>query len=120
MFSEPAVQLPKFINYLQNLSTIKVGNDRLKYVYDFGDWVEHVLTLKAIVEPEKKVSYPREVARNKPKIQYCTVCQEEGKKVAAKWVCVTCSNELGVETLLCDEHAADEEHEDHYTVEILS
>ena len=37
---------------------LEVG-DRLLYVYDFGDWVEHVLELEAIEEPEPKVTYPR-------------------------------------------------------------
>jgi len=39
--------------------------DELKYVYDFGDWVEHRLTLQAIAEPEKGTRYPRIVARSK-------------------------------------------------------
>ncbi len=37
---------------------LEVG-DRLLYVYDFGDWLEHVLELEAIEEPEPKVTYPR-------------------------------------------------------------
>ncbi len=37
---------------------LEVG-DQLLYVYDFGDWVEHILELEAIEEPEPKVTYPR-------------------------------------------------------------
>lgn len=33
--------------------------DRLKYVYDFGDWVEHIITLEAVTEPEADIEYPR-------------------------------------------------------------
>jgi hypothetical protein len=33
--------------------------DKLKYVYDFGDWIEHILTLEAVTEPERNVEYPR-------------------------------------------------------------
>lgn len=46
--------------------------DKLKYVYDFGDWIEHTLTLNAVSDPEPGVKYPREVARNKPRNKYCT------------------------------------------------
>jgi len=41
-------------------------SDPLKYVFDFGDWIEHTLTLTAIHPPERGVKYPREVSRNKP------------------------------------------------------
>lgn len=33
--------------------------ERLEYVYDFGKWVEHTLTLEAITEPEEGTRYPR-------------------------------------------------------------
>ena len=33
--------------------------DELKYVYDFGDWIEHKITLEAITEPQADVKYPR-------------------------------------------------------------
>jgi hypothetical protein len=95
---------------------LKVG-DQLKYVYDFGDWVEHTLELKSIGAAEKGVQYPREVARNKRQNKYCVECQENGKKTVAAWVCVSCSNEEQREITLCDECA--EEHEDHYVEEIL-
>jgi hypothetical protein len=34
-------------------------NAMLKYVYDFGDWVEHSLMVEAISEPQPHVKYPR-------------------------------------------------------------
>ncbi len=37
--------------------------DQLKYVYDFGDWIEHRLTLEAVEKPQAGAKYPREVAR---------------------------------------------------------
>jgi len=39
--------------------------DRLEYIYDFGDYVQHVIELEAIVEPEKGVEYPHIVTRLK-------------------------------------------------------
>ena len=42
---------------------LQVG-DVLKYVFDFGDWIEHTVTLKALGNPQPDVKYPREAARN--------------------------------------------------------
>lgn len=93
--------------------------DQLKYVYDFGDWIEHTLELVSTGSPEKGVRYPREVARNKPKYAYCVECREKGKETVAKYICVTCSSEKQSEYLLCEECLYNnEEHEDHYTEEI--
>jgi PAS domain-containing protein len=42
--------------------------DELKYVFDFGDWIEHILTLEASIHPpEPGVEYPREISRSKPR-----------------------------------------------------
>ena len=38
--------------------------DLVEYVYDFGDWTEHRLTLEAVEKPQAGVEYPREVARS--------------------------------------------------------
>jgi len=91
-------------------------NDRLKYVYDFGDWIEHILVVKAIGEPEPKVKYPREAARNKPKYQDCVSCKEKGKKTVATWICIDCSNETGQDVLLCEDCL--DAHEDHFVDEL--
>jgi len=91
--------------------------ERLKYVFDFGDWIEHTLTLQAIYPAEAGVKYPREIARNKPRYRYCVECQANDKKTVARWRCLTCSNEQAQDLCYCDDCI--EEHEAHYTVEIV-
>ena len=91
--------------------------DQLKYVYDFGDWIEHTLELKSVGELEPGAKYPREVARNKPKYLYCVNCAKTGKQTIAAWVCLTCSAEKQEEVALCAKCV--EKHEDHYTEEII-
>lgn len=95
---------------------LEVG-DRMEYVYDFGDWIEHVLTLEEIAEPEEGTEYPREVARNKPRYHTCRDCKEEGRRTVATWVCYDCSEAEGKAVYLCEECAG--EHEDHYLEEIV-
>ncbi|RPI27418.1 MAG: hypothetical protein EHM70_17875, partial [Chloroflexota bacterium] len=53
---------------------LSVG-DKLKYVYDFGDWIEHSLTLEAIEEPEPRGKYPREAGHNEPEYVDCVECR---------------------------------------------
>lgn len=89
---------------------------QIKYVYDFGDWIEHTLELKAISTAEKDVEYPREVGRNQPEYKYCVECQEKGKETQAIWICRECSDAKQT-VLLCEECL--ENHEDHYVDEIL-
>ena len=88
--------------------------DALKYVYDFGDWVEHRIALEAIVEPEKGAEYPQIVGQNKPRYRYCHDC----KKEIAALVCITCCNRFQKDVYLC-ETCAERDHEDHYIQEIL-
>jgi Plasmid pRiA4b ORF-3-like protein. len=95
---------------------LQIG-DQLKYVYDFGDWIEHTLELQSIGSSEKNVHYPREVARNKPKYQYCVDCQKEGRQTIAVWICYTCSNEEQRQIVLCEQCL--EKHEDHYVDKLL-
>lgn len=92
--------------------------DELKYVYDFGDWIQHRITLEDIVEPDGRAKYPRIVARNKPQYRDCQVCQARGRKVRATWICVECSERRGRPILVC-EKCLDKEHEDHFAEEIL-
>lgn len=40
--------------------------DTLEYVYDFGDDIQHVLTLEEIVDSEPGAIYPRITARSQP------------------------------------------------------
>jgi hypothetical protein len=91
--------------------------ERLKYVYDFGDWIEHTLTLEAIETPQASVKYPREVARNQPEYVYCVECQKRGRKKVAKWICLECSTGPDQEIVLCEKCA--DRHEEHHLEEIL-
>jgi hypothetical protein len=90
---------------------------QLKYVYDFGDWIEHQLTLQAIEAPQNDVKYPREVARNKPVYAFCVECQKKGDQQVAKWICLQCTSSLEQEVLLCEK--CTNKHDDHYIEEIL-
>lgn len=92
--------------------------DTLKYVYDFGDWIEHEITLEEIVEPEKRAKYPRVVEQNRPRHRYCEECKAKGHKTVATWVCQECSNRQQREVLVCED-CLDTSHEDHYAEEIL-
>ena len=93
------------------------GN-RMEYVYDFGDDIQHVITLEKIVEPEKKTDYPYIASKNKPRYRYCELCKEQKKKTIATWICIECSEKEQREVLLCED-CFEEGHEDHYSDEIL-
>ena len=92
--------------------------DELSYTYDFGDNIQHVLKLEAVVSPEKGIKYPRVAAKNEPRHSYCEVCKEDGKKEIATYICIDCSNRQQRQVLMCDKHASSE-HEEHYTEEML-
>ncbi len=92
--------------------------DRLKYVYDFGDWIEHLITLEEVVEPSAGVQYPRISGQNEPHYEYCQSCQAEGRQTVAKWLCRDCSYEQEREVLICD-RCLEAKHEDHYPERIL-
>lgn len=92
--------------------------DKLKYVFDFGDWIDHRLELEAITRPEPGVEYPRQVTQNKPRYKYCIRCKEDGKKKRATWICIECSNEEQREVVIC-EACLQKYHEVHYAEEIL-
>lgn len=95
---------------------LSVG-DQLKYVYDFGDWIEHRLTLEAIEAPQSNAKYPREVSRNQPEYAYCVECQKKGKQKVEKWICLSCTNGPEQETWLCEK--CTDKQEEHYLEEIL-
>ncbi|MBI1987744.1 MAG: hypothetical protein HYS70_05305 [Nitrospinae bacterium] len=92
--------------------------DELKYVYDFGDWVEHRITLAEIVEPEPKGKYPRIVDQSQPRYRYCQECKDKGRKTRATWVCIDCSNAEQQVVRVC-EKCLEAEHEDHHAEEIV-
>ena len=91
--------------------------DKLKYVYDFGDWIEHVLEVEAVAAAVPEATYPRVTDQNKPRYRYCPTCKEEGRKTIARYVCIDCCNRCGREVILCE--ACTPEHDDHYLNEIL-
>jgi hypothetical protein len=93
------------------------SGDLMKYVYDFGDWIEHEIQLEGISAAEAGKSYPVEVARNEPKYQYCVVCKSKGKETIATSICLQCSTEKKL-VVLCDD-CAFEKHEGHYVEEIV-
>lgn len=92
--------------------------DKLKYVYDFGDWIEHYIDLEALADPEAEASYPRVVAQNKPRYKYCPSCREEGRKTVATYICLQCSNREQREVIMCED-CISPDHDDHYLQEIL-
>lgn len=96
---------------------LSVG-DKIEYVYDFGTEIQHIITLEKIVEPEKGIKYPRMISQNKPKYRYCELCQKQGNQTIATWICIQCSEKEQSEVLLCEDCLM-EEHEDHYSEELL-
>ncbi len=95
-----------------------IEGNTMEYVYDFGDDIQHIITLEKIVEPEKETEYPRVVSKNKPKYRYCESCEEQMVKTIATWSCIECSDEEQREVLLCED-CLEKEHENHYADEIL-
>jgi hypothetical protein len=72
-----------------NQMGLTIGS-KFEYVYDFGDDLQHVLTLEKIIESDEEVTYPRIAAKNKPKYHYCESCRDNNKKVIATWICHEC------------------------------
>jgi hypothetical protein len=42
--------------------------DKIEYVYDFGDDIQHLITLENITEPAEDVKYPRIASYNQSKL----------------------------------------------------
>ena len=91
--------------------------DLMKYVYDFGDWVEHEVRFEEITTVETGKSYPATVERNKPKHQYCVVCKSNEKETIATLICLQCSTEKKL-IFVCED-CANKKHEEHYLEEII-
>jgi hypothetical protein len=92
--------------------------DALKYVYDFGDWIEHRIELESMGKPEPETEYPRIIDKNKPRYQYCEVCRNDGKKSVAQWIFISCSNFEQREILICED-CMESHDEEHYLEEII-
>lgn len=93
------------------------SDDLIKYVYDFGDWIEHEISLVEISKVESGKSYPALVERNKPKYQYCVLCEAKGKETVATLVCLQCSTQKRIIFLCVD--CADKKHLEHYVEDII-
>jgi hypothetical protein len=92
--------------------------DTMEYVYDFGDDIQHIITLEKMVEPVNDITYPHIVAQNKPRYKYCESCEKRGKKTVATWICIECTNEKRRKVLICED-CLEKEHEYHYAEEIV-
>ncbi|PKP61071.1 MAG: hypothetical protein CVT88_01200 [Candidatus Altiarchaeales archaeon HGW-Altiarchaeales-1] len=91
---------------------------KLGYVYDFGDYIEHILAFEGVKNVEENVKYPRITDKSKTKNHYCDSCKEKGKKSVATYVCVDCSDDAEKTVYVCEE-CAEKEHEDHQIEDIL-
>lgn len=96
---------------------LEVGHG-LRYVYDFGDTIEHQLILEAIQPPSPEKHYPLIADQNKPRYRNCVSCRKQGIQSRAVWLCIWCSNEQQRDVYLCEE-CAQRDHEDHYIDAIL-
>jgi hypothetical protein len=94
------------------------AGDQLKWVYDFGDWVEYFLTLEEVTQANDKFEYPRVIEKNKPRYHSCVNCTAMGFNKRAVWVCVWCSTSEGSEIWLC-ENCMMKLHDEHHVEKIL-
>jgi hypothetical protein len=91
----------------------------MKYVFDFGDWIEHISTLEAIEPSQSNAQYPREAKRNMLKYVNCVERLKKGKETAAVYVCLTCTKNPEEERLLCEDCVEKHEDKKHYVEKIL-
>ena len=96
---------------------LQVG-EKLKYVYDFGDWIEHEIMLEEMGSPQAGAEYPLISGQNRPRRKYCEHCKAEGRKTLATHICICCSDDQQREVLICAD-CLDERHEDHYVDEMI-
>jgi len=96
---------------------LEIGS-QMKYVYDFGDWIEHSITLETIGAAETDTQYPRIASLNKPRYRYCQNCKEQGDRTVADFVCIDCSDQAQQVVWVCQD-CFFENHEDHYGDEII-
>ena len=90
----------------------------LKYIYGFGDDIEHFIKLEKIVRPIPNIKYPRIISRNKKNNRYCVSCKEIQIKSLATLICIDCTEEKRKQMFLC-QYCMDEEHEDHYVNKLI-
>ena len=92
--------------------------DKMEYVYDFGEDIQHVVTLEKIKESEIRNQTPCITARSIIRLKYCKQCKNAGKKVKAIWQCIECLENTGELIYLCDD-CHEKDHIEHYTTEIV-
>ena len=92
--------------------------DKMEYVYDFGNDIQHVITLEKIKESEIISQTPCITAKSKTRLKYCKQCKNAGKKVKANWQCIECLENTGELIYLCDD-CHEKDHMEHYTKEIV-
>ncbi len=92
----------------------------LGHVYDFGSEIHHIVTLMGISDKyDPEAHYPRIVARNKPRYQYCVDCKSAGKTTIATVICMYCSEEAGKPVYLCEKCSQSDKHSDHFVEDIV-
>jgi len=55
--------------------------ENVEYIYDFGDDIQHIVTLEKIKESEIRYQTPCIITKNKPRFRYRKSSKSEGKKV---------------------------------------
>ena len=92
--------------------------DKMEYVYDLGDDIQHIITLEKIKESEISSQTPCITTKSRTRLKYCKQCKNGGKKVKAKWQCIECLENTGELVYLCDD-CHEKDHMEHYTKEIV-
>ena len=90
----------------------------MEYVYDFGDDIQHVITLEKIKESEIRCQTPCIIVKSRTRLKYCKQCKNGGKKVKAKWQCMECLKTTGELIYSCDD-CHERDHEEHCTKKIV-
>ncbi|ODS36655.1 hypothetical protein BEH94_11735 [Candidatus Altiarchaeales archaeon WOR_SM1_SCG] len=85
---------------------------QMKYVYDFGDYIEHIVELIDTKEEGDNKKYPRVAEKNKTRYRYCQKCKPK-KKVVATWRCYECKQNL------CDDCCEKDDDHSHMIGEII-
>lgn len=104
-------------NILINQLGLSEG-DNLEYVYDFGDDIQHIITLEKIQKSDLRYQTPCIIAKNRSYIKYCKSCKDKGKKVKAKWQCLECLEKSGELIYVCDD-CYEGDHMEHYRKKII-
>ena len=88
----------------------------LTHIYDFGDSSETLIKVITVREGKPMTEHPIYLmARNElPEVENCA-CGKPGA-----WLCVDCTDDEDEVALLCEQHAKDNEHEEHTLMPIIN